>query len=225
MQTGFFYETDNGRLFMRLENWLYACEVITGRYYPVDPVDLDSIEPWLVPCTEAEFMTRRAQRAPELAILSERAASICRRAHEGQKDRGGKPYAQHPIAVALMCNLEEERIVAYLHDVIEDTSFTLEQLIAEGMPEWVIDSVLRLSKDRSDPSYSYRNYLAEIKRDPIARAVKIADMVHNSDPTRPLEYGAFEISHYFKYKQSLAFLRAEQGAEYIPPEGVSPDEG
>ncbi len=225
MQTGFFYGTDNGRLYIRLENWLYSCEVITGRYFPVDPVDLGSIEPWLVPISEEEFAARRARRAPELAVLSERAAAICRRAHEGQTDRGGKPYVQHPMAVARMCPLEEERIVAYLHDVIEDTPLTLEDLVAEGMPEWVLDSVLRLSKDRSDPAYSYRNYLAEIKRDPIARAVKIADMIHNSDPTRPLEYGAFEIAHYFKYKQSLAFLRAEPGAEYIPPEGVSPDEG
>ena len=225
MQTSYYCEPDNGRLFLQIEHWLYACEVVSRRFYPVESVDLEQISPWLEPISEAQFLEALYDRVLELVTLSNKAKEICQRAHAGQTDRGGRPYEEHPITVASMCTLEEERIVAYLHDVIEDTSVTAEDLEAEGMPDWVIDCVMRLSKDRSDPAYSYRTYLERIKEEPIARAVKIADLTHNFDPTRLTHIGPEEQKLYRKYQQSLAFLKGEPGTEYIPPEGMSAEEG
>lgn len=112
--------------------------------------------------------------------LTNEAMKIAYRAHHGQVDRGGIPYIFHPYHLAEQMTDEYTTCVALLHDVVEDTHITLEAL-AEVFPKEVIDAVALLThKDGVD----YYDYVAAIKKDPIARAVKLADLSHNSDQSR-----------------------------------------
>jgi (p)ppGpp synthase/HD superfamily hydrolase len=110
--------------------------------------------------------------------LSERAEEIARRAHAGQFRRDGiTPYITHPAGVAARVGEDESRrAVAWLHDVLEDTPETPDSLAAAGMSAEVIDAVLCLTRL---PDHSYENYLLGVLNNPLARAVKIADMLHN----------------------------------------------
>ena len=110
--------------------------------------------------------------------LSAQAEEIARRAHAGQFRRDGlTPYIAHPAGVvARVGDCETRRAVAWLHDVLEDTAETPESLAAGGMPADVIDAVLCLTRR---PEVSYEDYLIDVRRNPVARAVKIADMLHN----------------------------------------------
>jgi len=117
--------------------------------------------------------------------LSELAEEIARRAHAGQFRRDGRtPYIAHPAGVAAKVGNNEIRLaVAWLHDVLEDTAETPATLAAAGMTAEVIEAVLCLTKQPED---SYEVYLLGVLNNPLARAVKIADMLHNlSDHPTP----------------------------------------
>lgn len=113
------------------------------------------------------------------------AREIALSAHSGQVDKGGNPYINHLATVAYLVDPKtpETQATAYLHDLIEDTDWTLERIKAEpySMPQSVIDAVAVLTKDRK---MDYFKYLKLVKQNPIARAVKIADIRNNSDFTR-----------------------------------------
>ena len=101
-------------------------------------------------------------------------------AHHGQKDKGGVPYVFHPFHLAEQMDDEISVCVALLHDVAEDTDITLKQLAEEFPPEIIEPlSLLTHSKDMD-----YFDYVRNLKSDPTARKVKLADMAHNSDETR-----------------------------------------
>lgn len=110
-----------------------------------------------------------------------KAHEIAKRAHEGQFDKGGNPYILHPLAVSGMVETEAEKTVALLHDVIEDTIITLEELRSYGFPDQVIKAVDVLTKR---PGVSYDDYIEKVKQNPLALTVKIADMSHNKDLSR-----------------------------------------
>lgn len=110
-----------------------------------------------------------------------KAYQLAVKAHAGQVDKGGKPYIMHPLAVSELVTTEEEKIVALLHDVVEDTNITIEDLRREGFPEQVLAAVDALTKS---PDVSYDDYIDIVKRNPIAVKVKISDMTHNSDLSR-----------------------------------------
>ncbi|MEM1210201.1 MAG: hypothetical protein AAF586_03885 [Planctomycetota bacterium] len=111
-------------------------------------------------------------------LLVRNAEQIARRAHEGQFRRDGlTPYVVHPRAVAArVAGDVVAEAVAWLHDVLEDTDETADTLAAAGVPTQVIDSVKRLTKTKGA---EYQAYLAIIRKDPIARKVKMADMLAN----------------------------------------------
>lgn len=110
----------------------------------------------------------------ELVQLAER---IARQAHEGQFRRDGKtPYVNHPKSVASRVNSEEAKIVAWLHDVIEDTHYDAASLLAAGIPSHIVEAISLLTKS---PDTSYEDYLGHIQKHPLARSVKIADMLSN----------------------------------------------
>ena len=135
------------------------------------------------------------------------ADSIAMRAHAGQVDKAGKDYINHPRMVAKMCQTTEEKVVALLHDVLEDTFVTEDNLVAYGFSQQIIEAVISVTKVR-DNHYTYKNYLKEIKKNPLARTVKVADLKHNSDLSRLPEVSTSMKVKHIKYIQSLAFLYA-----------------
>lgn len=137
--------------------------------------------------------------------LLEKAKIIASTAHYGQKDRGGRPYIEHPKAVASMVSDIKEKIVAYLHDVIEDTPVDAEFLLKEGFTREIVDAVLLLSRDIN---IEYEEYLKAIKRNSLARAVKIADLTHNSDLTRIPNPTDKDVKRKEKYLRAIKALEA-----------------
>jgi (p)ppGpp synthase/HD superfamily hydrolase len=109
------------------------------------------------------------------------AIQVARRAHEGQLDKSGRPYIGHPLRVMGSLRDEHERMAAVLHDVVEDTSVTLADLKAAGCPEEVLSAVAAISKQ---PGEDQATYLARVSANPIARAVKRADIADNMSPDR-----------------------------------------
>ena len=108
----------------------------------------------------------------------ERAMAIAAAAHRGQCDKAGEPYLLHPIRVMLRVSGHDERLVALLHDVVEDSPWTLEQLRAEGFPEAVILAVDRVTRREGEP---YQAVIERAGADPLARRVKLADLEDNID--------------------------------------------
>jgi (p)ppGpp synthase/HD superfamily hydrolase len=124
--------------------------------------------------------------------------------HQGQKDKAGEEYILHPLRIMLKMNTEEERIVAVLHDVVEDTSATLEILKEQGFSERVIEAVHLLTKDGVKP---YLDYLKDIAGNKIARKVKIADLQDNMDINRLKDdLTEKDLKRLNKYRNSLKFL-------------------
>ena len=108
------------------------------------------------------------------------ARAICVAALKGQLDKCGVPYYLHPFAVASECH-GTARIVAYLHDVVEDTALTLDDLRLCGMPDSVIGSVDAITRR---PGESYAEYIDRVALDEIAVLVKVADLHHNLSESR-----------------------------------------
>ena len=127
------------------------------------------------------------KRAQEIAVV----------AHEGQKRTDGSPYIKHPARVA---DAVEARLkpIAWLHDVVEDTQVTLENLKSEGFPLYVIEAVDLLTHRKGEPNLSY---WGKIKANSDALAVKLADINDNVNDT-PSEYAKQ------KYGRALSFFNA-----------------
>jgi (p)ppGpp synthase/HD superfamily hydrolase len=109
------------------------------------------------------------------------AIQVARRAHEGQLDKSGRPYIGHPLRVMGALRDERERMAAVLHDVVEDTSVTLDDLREAGCPPEVLDAVAAVTKR---PGEDQETYLARVAANPIALAVKRADIADNMSPDR-----------------------------------------
>ena len=112
--------------------------------------------------------------------LTNKAMKIAYAAHQGQVDYNGIPYIFHPIHLAECMEDEISCCAALLHDVVEDTAVTMEELAQEFPPEVI--EVLKLLTH--DDSTDYFDYVRAIKANPIARKVKLADLAHNSDQSR-----------------------------------------
>lgn len=137
--------------------------------------------------------------------LLESAIKVAAEAHAGQVDKGGKPYINHPQAVADSLTSTEYKIVAYLHDVCEDTSITLDDLRGMGFTYRIVNSVRLLTKT---DELTYEEYLRRLRMDNGARAVKMADLRHNMDITRIPNPCEKDYARIEKYKKSLAFLES-----------------
>src|SRR5262245_31644786 len=107
----------------------------------------------------------------------QRAIEIAVAAHAGQLDKSGEPYILHPLRVMLSLATEEERIVGVLHDVVEDTATTMDDLRRAGFSGPVLASLALVTHAKSEP---YAEYVVRCSRDPVARAVKLADLRDNS---------------------------------------------
>ena len=138
--------------------------------------------------------------------LTKKAMRLCFAAHAGQLDKGGVPYVFHPFHVAEQMEDELSTVVALLHDVVEDTDYTLEDLARMGFPERALSALKLLTHDKRVP---YLDYVAAIRHDPIARAVKLPDLRHNSDLSRLSNPDASALARVEKYRRAIALLEAE----------------
>lgn len=136
----------------------------------------------------------------------EHAIAIAARAHAGVLDKHGEPYILHPLRVMLRIADPLARIVAVLHDVVEDTSVTFDDLRAAGFGPDVLDALKLVTHEKSTP---YVDYVIAAKANPIAKAVKLADLEDNSDRSRlMLRAGSLDrdLARVQKYLLSHRFL-------------------
>jgi (p)ppGpp synthase/HD superfamily hydrolase len=111
----------------------------------------------------------------------EKAISIALCAHQGQKDQAGAPYILHPLRVMLKMDSEEEMMAAVLHDTIEDTAWTLEDLKQEGFPMELLEVLDQVTRRTGEP---YEEFIVRAQVNPMARKIKLADLEDNLDCTR-----------------------------------------
>jgi (p)ppGpp synthase/HD superfamily hydrolase len=137
----------------------------------------------------------------------ERAIAIAAEAHAGQVDKGGQPYILHPLRVMLRTNSSAERMAAVLHDVVEDSSVTLDFLRTEGFPPEVIHAVDALTKRHGESRIDAAH---RAKQDPIARLVKLADNAENMDLSRIDEPTERDYARIEEYKIVRSILLGEQ---------------
>ena len=120
-------------------------------------------------------------RENEPQTFQEEALDIAEKAHAGQKDKLGEDYIEHPKRVAAMGKNANERIVGLLHNVVEDSSFSLAEIEASGFPDEVIEALDCLTKREGE---AYTDYLARVKENELARVVKLHDIEDNADLSR-----------------------------------------
>ena len=135
--------------------------------------------------------------------MTKKALKLCFAAHRDQTDKSGMPYVFHPFHLAEQMTDEYTTTVALLHDVVEDTGLTFDDLAAEGFPEEVISALKLLTHD---VKVEYMDYVARIKDNPIAKAVKLADLKHNSDTSRLDSVDEKALKRVEKYSKALKLL-------------------
>ncbi len=142
--------------------------------------------------------------------LTKKALKICFEAHKDQSDKAGMPYVFHPFHLAEQMPDEETVICALLHDVIEDTDITLQDLQNMGFPTAVTDALALLTHDDET---DYMEYIRSITKNPIAKVVKIADLKHNSDLSRLNTIDEKAIRRSEKYKKAIVLLTTDETIE------------
>lgn len=135
-------------------------------------------------------------------MFQELALQIAKEAHAGQVDKAGKDYILHPITVASYMDTDVEKAIAYLHDVLEDTSVTVDELRNHFSNE-IVDTVITLTHRKDE---SYFEYIQRISKSKLAKKVKVADLLHNLDITRIKEPSKQDYERLEKYKKSILYL-------------------
>lgn len=135
--------------------------------------------------------------------LTKKAMKIAFEAHKEQTDKTGIPYIYHPVHLAEQMSDEAAVCTALLHDVVEDTDITFQQLAEKGFTEEILDALKLLTHAEDVP---YMDYVRAIRPNPIARAVKIADLRHNSDLTRMDTVDEWALKRTEKYREALRIL-------------------
>ena len=128
---------------------------------------------------------------------------LCFDAHKEQVDKSGMPYVFHPFHLAEQMTDEVTTVVALLHDIVEDTNTTFEDLEKYGFGEEIITALKLLTHNDDTP---YMDYVAEIKTSKTATAVKLADLKHNSDLTRLSVVDEKALKRKEKYEKAIKFL-------------------
>jgi (p)ppGpp synthase/HD superfamily hydrolase len=134
----------------------------------------------------------------------EKAIAIAATAHAGQRDKAGEPYILHPLRVMLRLSSEEERIVAILHDVVEDTDWTFERLREEGFSNEVVDAIDSVTKREGE---TYNDFVDRAGRNAIGRRVKLADLEDNSDLSRIAKPTQKDYQRLEKYRVAIARIQ------------------
>ena len=137
--------------------------------------------------------------------MTKKALRLCFDAHREQTDKTGLPYVFHPFHLAEQMTDELSTVCALLHDVVEDTEITLADLSAMGFPQEVTEVLALLTHD---PAVPYFDYVRALSVNPIAKAVKLADLAHNSDLSRMEEdqIDEWALKRTEKYKKAIEML-------------------
>ena len=133
----------------------------------------------------------------------EDAIAIAAKAHKGQIDKAGAPYILHPLRMMMRLKSEAEMMTAILHDVVEDSSWTIELLREKGFSEEVLKAVECVTNRESE---SYEQFIERAKQNPIARQVKIADLEDNMNILRIGEIKPKDLERLEKYHKSWCIL-------------------
>ena len=141
--------------------------------------------------------------------LLEKALRIAVEAHTGQVDKAGKPYIFHPLRVCTRCFTDEEKIVALLHDTIEDTTVMAEELLAAGFPVNIVDAILSVSRREGE---SYEDFTRRAGQNPLGRVVKLHDLEDNMDISRLERVSDEDIDRLNRYVWAYRYLCGLQDA-------------
>ena len=142
---------------------------------------------------------------------------LCYKAHAGKTDKSGLPYVHHPFHLAEQMDDEDSTVVALLHDVVEDTDYTIGDIKGMGFGDAVVEALKLLTHD---PAVPYMDYIKAIADNPLAKKVKLADLEHNSDITR-LNHELTEKDHKRLYKYMLARTLLTRSDNLVVEEGVA----
>lgn len=140
----------------------------------------------------------------------EDAIALAVEAHRGQRDRAGAPYVLHPLRMMFRVETDAERMAAVLHDVVEDTDWTLDDLRAEGFPEEVVRAVDHLSRREGE---GYEEFVRRAAAHPVARRVKIADLEDNMDVRRTGEVTEKDLERLTRYHRAWRSLVGDLAGE------------
>ncbi|SNU07810.1 HD domain-containing protein [Lachnospiraceae bacterium] len=142
------------------------------------------------------------------------AMKVAYKAHEGQTDRNGLPYIYHPLHLAEQMETEDTCVVALLHDVVEDTDMTIEDLRVLGFTEKQLEAVEYMTHispegelTEEEKLEDYYSYVRRIKENEIATKVKLADLAHNSDLTRLDKVTDADLKRLEKYQKAVDILK------------------
>ena len=135
-------------------------------------------------------------------MYQELALQIAKKAHAGQVDKAGNDYILHSMTVASYMDTDTEKAVAYLHDVLEDTNITVDQL-RNQFPKEIVDTVIILTRKKNK---NYLNYICRVTKCRLAKKVKVADLLHNLDITRIKEPTERDFKRLEKYRNAVLYL-------------------
>ncbi|MEG1864695.1 MAG: phosphohydrolase [Alistipes sp.] len=137
-------------------------------------------------------------------MMLDKAIEIATQAHKGQVDKAGQSYIGHPLRVMSMGATDNEKIVGVLHDVVEDSDWTFERLIAEGFSAEVIDALRCVTKlSECEP---YDQFIERVKTNPLAIKVKLNDLTDNMDIRRLAEISEKDVIRLQKYLKAYKEL-------------------
>ena len=159
------------------------------------------------PYTPPEPMPQLRTVGLKYTPLTKTALSLCFAAHRDQRDKSGLPYVFHPFHLAERMETEEEICTALLHDVVEDTCYTLEDLCRAGFPERVLEALRLLTRVDGE---GYLAYVTRVRQNPIARRVKLADLEHNGDLARLEQVTERDRRRALKYRMARAILEDDR---------------
>lgn len=137
----------------------------------------------------------------------DKAIIIATQAHRYQRDKAGRPYILHPLRVMMAMDNEQEMTAAVLHDVVEDSKWTLERLRGEGFSAEILEVIDALTRRKDE---SYQEYASRAGAQPVARKIKLADLRDNMDITRLVELTDESIQRLRQYHTTWQMLKQDE---------------
>src|SRR5882762_1765810 len=161
----------------------------------------------------SESVHPRQQQRISMATLG-KAIAIAAQAHQEQRDKAGAPYILHPLRMMLRMSSEIEMMAAILHDVVEDTEWTLDKLRQAGFSEEVVQAVECLTHRTHE---TYEEFIARVRTNAIASKVKLADLEDNMDMRRLSTLTEKDAERLHKYHRAWLALRQAEDAASVSP--------